>query len=199
MARSMLLWVLLKASSCSALVAPPQHATPAAAKQRAARAPVARRSAEFIDVASALAEPVATLNALGSAQRGNQSAWCLQGAVSLCAAWGGRVPEHAVEDLAKFGHWLVTAQAARSPSRSRRCRRRSTTSQHSRSPRYKARPTSRRPPRPPPRNRPSTRWAATSSRFSPRLCSWSRRPLRRAGNASGNAFSLKTARLRRGV
>jgi len=35
---------------------------------------------------------------------GNQTAWCLQGAFSLCAAaWGGRVPEHAVEVLANSG------------------------------------------------------------------------------------------------
>ena len=33
----------------------------------------------------------------------NQTSHCLQGAVSLCAAWSGGAPEHAVEVLAKFG------------------------------------------------------------------------------------------------
>ena len=45
---------------------------------------------------------------------GNQTSRCLQDAFSLCAAWSGRVPEHAVGILAKFGsgptEWLVTAQ-----------------------------------------------------------------------------------------
>ena len=41
---------------------------------------------------------------------GNQTAWCLQGAVSLCAAWGGRVPEHAVEVLAKLGDTCIPTQ-----------------------------------------------------------------------------------------
>ena len=48
-------------------------------------------------------------------QGGNQTSRCLQGAVSLCAAWAGRVPERAVGVLAKFGdiptQRLVTAQA----------------------------------------------------------------------------------------
>ena len=50
----------------------------------------------------------------------NQTSRCLQGAVSLCAAWSGGAPE-AVEALAKFGdiptQWLVTAQVAGHVSR----------------------------------------------------------------------------------
>ena len=53
----------------------------------------------------------------GYQQGGNQTAGCLQSAVSLCAAWGGRVPDYAVEVLAKFGdiptQRLVAAQATR--------------------------------------------------------------------------------------
>ena len=46
---------------------------------------------------------------------GNQLARCLQGAVSLCAAWSGRAPVHLSDFLCEFrvrtDEWLATAQA----------------------------------------------------------------------------------------
>ena len=50
----------------------------------------------FTDVADAVAR--ANAGDAGLALGGTQTARCLQGAVSLCAAWSGRAPEHLSEN-----------------------------------------------------------------------------------------------------
>ena len=97
----------------------------AAARAAAARDRNAAGERERLDVFSvrrALLRPLLphAVGRDGARARGpprrDQTSRCLHGAISLCAAWGGRVSEHAVDVLAKFGdiptRRSVTAQVA---------------------------------------------------------------------------------------